>query len=205
MHWRKATISAHQCADTDMFEMLAEHTASSPEGCHAASCWGVELCFTSFLLIHFVCTPSLQKIGKLKFYIPGNFYVDPCPVKLVGRMELHGKPSISWTRLVETAEAGSSLLKIEEAVDWEVGTELVITPTERGQTEEARLEFLELSRMDTSIKSRKSIAVASFSWKIMVISLFGQLSIFCSSNRNVGLVNNHKRPIFAGKAPMLAS
>ena len=39
----------------------------------------------------------------------------------------------------------------------------------------------------------------------MVISIFGQLSIFCSSNRNVGLVNNDKRPIFAGKVPMLAS
>ncbi|CAL1168986.1 unnamed protein product [Cladocopium goreaui] len=75
---------------------------------------------------------------EIRLSSKGNFYVDPCPVKLVGRMELHGKPSISWTRLVETAEAGSSLLKIEEAVDWEVGTELVITPTERGQTEEVR-------------------------------------------------------------------
>ena len=67
----------------------------------------------------------------------GNHYVDPCPVKLVGRMELHGKPGISWTRLVETAPSGSSLLKLEEAVDWEVGVEVVITPTERGHQEEA--------------------------------------------------------------------
>eukprot|EP00438_Fugacium_kawagutii_P001911 Skav218218 [mRNA] locus=scaffold1375:86487:92544:- [translate_table: standard] len=104
----------------------------------------------------------------------GDHYVDPCPVKLVGRMELHGKTGISWTRLVETAEAGSSLLKVEEArvqqlasgvrclmmawflqmsgdsqpgfsavimlcqaVDWEVGVEVVITPTERGHQEEA--------------------------------------------------------------------
>ena len=119
-------------------------------GIPCCMCWGVELYFTSFLLILFVCTPSLlQQDWKAEVlhlslkdsHITGNFYVDPCPVKLVGRMELHGKPSISWTRLVETAEAGSSLLKIEEAVDWEVGTELVITPTERGHTEEARLEL----------------------------------------------------------------
>lgn len=57
--------------------------------------------------------------------------MDPCPVKLVGRLELHGRPGISWTRLVETAPAGADLLKLEEAVDWEIGTEVVITPSER--------------------------------------------------------------------------
>ncbi|CAE7477052.1 PKHD1L1 [Symbiodinium sp. CCMP2456] len=65
----------------------------------------------------------------------GKHYVDPCPVKLVGRMELHGRPSVSWTRLVETASAGATLLKLEEPVDWEVGTEMIITPSNRGQDE----------------------------------------------------------------------
>ena len=65
----------------------------------------------------------------------GKHYADPCPVKLVGRMELHGKPGVSWTRLVETASAGSTLLRLEEPVDWEVGTDMIITPSNRGQDE----------------------------------------------------------------------
>ena len=126
--------------------------------------WRVELCLT-FMYIHmitqtriFKCiiaqrmpcrsltSPFISVSGEMNIvawakccivFGPGNFYVDPCPVKLVGRMELHGKTGISWTRLVETAAAGSNLLKLEEAVDWEVGVEVVITPTERGHQEEA--------------------------------------------------------------------
>eukprot|EP00913_Durusdinium_trenchii_P028827 g27030.t2 len=73
----------------------------------------------------------------------GKHYVDPCPVKLVGRLELHGRPGISWTRLVETAPAGADLLKLEEAVDWEIGTEVVITPSERHAEEVRKVLSLE--------------------------------------------------------------
>ena len=79
------------------------------------------------------CTAGRQMTVRLS--ARGKHYVDPCPVKLVGRMELHGKPGISWTRLVETASAGSQLLKLEEPVDWEVGTEVIITPSNRNQDE----------------------------------------------------------------------
>jgi len=73
----------------------------------------------------------------------GKHYVDPCPVKLVGRMELHGRPSVSWTRLVETASAGATLLKLEEPVDWEVGTEMIITPSNRGEDEVHRVKSVQ--------------------------------------------------------------
>eukprot|EP00930_Biecheleria_cincta_P023408 TRINITY_DN1691_c0_g3_i1.p1 TRINITY_DN1691_c0_g3~~TRINITY_DN1691_c0_g3_i1.p1 ORF type:complete len:2461 (+),score=365.35 TRINITY_DN1691_c0_g3_i1:773-7384(+) len=63
---------------------------------------------------------------------------EPCPVQQVGRLELHGKPGVSWTRLVETAAPGSTFLKLEEAVNWEVGANVVITPSHRGQEEEVR-------------------------------------------------------------------
>lgn len=71
----------------------------------------LELCFASLPTF---CEDSWAVFG-CPTDGPGDHYVDPCPVKLVGRMELHGKTGISWTRLVETAEAGSSLLKVEEA------------------------------------------------------------------------------------------
>ena len=77
----------------------------------------------------------------------GKHNPDPCPVKLVGRIELHGRPSISWTRLVETAPVGSDLLKLEEAVDWEPGTEVVITPSERHEEEAWRLGTEDLQRL----------------------------------------------------------
>eukprot|EP00439_Symbiodinium_sp_Y106_P000772 s3580_g1.t1 len=72
---------------------------------------------------------------KVRLSARGNHYVEPCPVKLVGRMEIHGKPGISWTRLSSTASAGSRFLHLEEAVDWEIDTDIVITPSDRHQDE----------------------------------------------------------------------
>ncbi|CAE7752181.1 PKHD1L1 [Symbiodinium sp. CCMP2456] len=72
---------------------------------------------------------------KVRLSARGDHYVEPCPVKLVGRMEIHGKPGISWTRLSSTASAGSRFLHLEEAVDWEIDTDIVITPSDRHQDE----------------------------------------------------------------------
>ena len=43
--------------------------------------------------------------------------MDPCPVKLVGRLELHGMPGISWTRLVETAAVGTDVPHLTPILD----------------------------------------------------------------------------------------
>ncbi len=43
-----------------------------------------------------------------------------------GRVELHGEEKISWTHLGATANAGANQITLSEAVDWEVGDEIVI-------------------------------------------------------------------------------
>jgi hypothetical protein len=45
-------------------------------------------------------------------------------------LDLHGKPTLrSWTRLAATANAGETALLLLEPVDWEVGSEIVVTST----------------------------------------------------------------------------
>ncbi|CAE8664718.1 unnamed protein product, partial [Polarella glacialis] len=69
----------------------------------------------------------------------GRDFTSTCPVRKVGKLDIHGKPGTSWTRLVETASAGATLLKLEESVDWEVGARVLITQSQNGETEEVRL------------------------------------------------------------------
>lgn len=45
-----------------------------------------------------------------------------------GVIELHGKEKVSWTKLRETVIAGNTV-KVVDAVDWEVGDEIVIAPS----------------------------------------------------------------------------
>lgn len=44
-------------------------------------------------------------------------------------IELHGKEKVSWTKLRETVNAGVSTIKVKDAVDWEVGDEIIIAPS----------------------------------------------------------------------------
>jgi putative cell wall-binding protein len=47
-----------------------------------------------------------------------------------GTIDLHGtSPSVSWTRLAETAAQGTSTILLERAVDWTAGDEIVIAST----------------------------------------------------------------------------
>ncbi len=46
-----------------------------------------------------------------------------------GVIELHGKEKVSWTKLRETVNAGGSTIKVKDAVDWEVGDEIIIAPS----------------------------------------------------------------------------
>lgn len=47
-----------------------------------------------------------------------------------GRLELHGRPSTSWTHLTETAQTGSTTITVDDADGWEVGDEIVVASTE---------------------------------------------------------------------------
>ncbi len=48
-----------------------------------------------------------------------------------GTLELHGaSPDVVWTKLDQHAEQGSISLDLTEAVDWQIGDEIVIAPTD---------------------------------------------------------------------------
>lgn len=61
-----------------------------------------------------------------------------CPVRKVGRLELHGAPQLSWTRIVRTALQGELRLSLAEPVGWPVGARILITQSNRGEAEELR-------------------------------------------------------------------
>lgn len=47
-----------------------------------------------------------------------------------GRIEIHGKPRLSWTQLNATATEGSQTITVKEPTDWQVGDQLVIASTD---------------------------------------------------------------------------
>lgn len=52
-------------------------------------------------------------------------------VLMDGKLELHGKvPDVIWTKLNQHAPVGSTSISLLQSVDWKVGDELVIAPTD---------------------------------------------------------------------------
>uniref|UniRef100_A0ABM0MU86 Fibrocystin-L-like n=1 Tax=Saccoglossus kowalevskii TaxID=10224 RepID=A0ABM0MU86_SACKO len=66
----------------------------------------------------------------------GDFYFDNAThsvsyLCVFGDLDLHGKePNIYWTHLAATANVGDDIITMEDAVDWKVGDEIVIAPTD---------------------------------------------------------------------------
>lgn len=51
-------------------------------------------------------------------------------IGVYGGLDLHGRPrNVTWTRLNNTATAGSNTITLAQPVDWEIGDEIVITTT----------------------------------------------------------------------------
>ncbi|XP_069115224.1 fibrocystin-L-like [Argopecten irradians] len=47
-----------------------------------------------------------------------------------GTLDLHGIPTpVTWTKLAETANAGTNIIKLEKAVNWNVGDKVIIATT----------------------------------------------------------------------------
>ncbi|XP_006825958.1 fibrocystin-L-like [Saccoglossus kowalevskii] len=52
-------------------------------------------------------------------------------IGVFGDLDLHGKePNIYWTHLAATANVGDDIITMEDAVNWKVGDEIVIAPTD---------------------------------------------------------------------------
>ncbi|XP_066121905.1 fibrocystin-L [Saccopteryx bilineata] len=68
--------------------------------------------------------------STLEWAFPGGPNQGSKVLGVFGELDLHGIPrSIYKTKLLETAEAGSKVLSLVDAVDWQEGEEVVITTT----------------------------------------------------------------------------
>jgi Right handed beta helix region/G8 domain len=47
-----------------------------------------------------------------------------------GLLDVHGTPKTAWTRLAGEANAGDGTIAVDDATGWQVGDEVVVTPTE---------------------------------------------------------------------------
>lgn len=71
-----------------------------------------------------------------------------------GQLELHGAtPDVLWTKIGTHAEVGSKTLELVENVDWEVGDEIVIAPTDYYQAGGGISVTQKTSILDVSINS----------------------------------------------------
>jgi hypothetical protein len=77
-------------------------------------------------------------------------------IGVYGGFDMHGKPrNITWTTLESTAYAGSNILRLEKAVDWQVNEEIVLTTTSYRptQTETFKISSVSLDRKTLTLNS----------------------------------------------------
>lgn len=69
-----------------------------------------------------------------------------------GRIEIHGKKVKTWTLLAETAEAGSSTIKLTHPCGWKAGDKIVIATTS-GHTSQAQTETRTIASISADEKT----------------------------------------------------
>ncbi len=72
-----------------------------------------------------------------------------------GRLILHGKQRVAWTRLVRTADIGTNIVLVPSTVDWKVGDEIVLAPSDFDFT---AYETFRINAIST-IETRKRIVL----------------------------------------------
>jgi cell migration-inducing and hyaluronan-binding protein len=65
-----------------------------------------------------------------------------------GTLNLHGDTTHTWTKLAETAEAGSTRIEVLDASGWEVGDQIVLASTDYNPRQ-AETRFITATRGDT--------------------------------------------------------
>ncbi len=85
-----------------------------------------------------------------------------------GRLDMHGQPvGVTWTHLGATAQAGESTITLKEAVEWPVGSEIVIATTgdkfSQGESETAVIIAVSGARLTLD----RALKVIKFSFAII--------------------------------------
>ena len=93
----------------------------------------------------------------MNFTLPDGFnMIGGKGIGVYGGLDLHGKPrNISWTTLASTSNAGTNKIILENAVDWQVDEEIVITTTtyRHDQTETAKIASVSADKKTLTLKS----------------------------------------------------
>ena len=68
---------------------------------------------------------------------------------VTGRLDLYGNsPGTVWTRLTETALAGSTTIKVQRSNDWKVGDWLVLGPSYNQFSEK---EYVQITSINSNL------------------------------------------------------
>jgi hypothetical protein len=96
--------------------------------------------YTSYLTITMhgeVNSPSLPTFGNKVIAVSG------------GQLEMHGVPRHpTWTSLETTADVGSTSITLQESVDWQVGEQIVIAPTDFEARHAEQREIMAIDNSD---------------------------------------------------------
>jgi len=88
-----------------------------------------------------------------------------------GTVGIHGPERVSWTKLSATSVAGSSIITLDDAVDWVAGEEIVVTST------------------DTNWNHAEEMTIASVSGDGLTVTLTAPLAY-----THTGVTETHTRP-----------
>lgn len=135
-------------------------------------------------------------------YFFGNFPIlqQSRMIGVLGLLSLHGAVrTVTWTRLAQTASAGSNLIILNTPVDWQIGDEIIITTTDTSlsHTERHRIALMENG---TNIRT---VASLLYDHRVIQQTLGGRTSVDVAAavgllTRNVRIINQMPSSAYSG-------
>ena len=135
-------------------------------------------------------------------YFFGNFLIlrQPRMIGVLGLLSLHGAVrNITWTRLAQTASAGSNLIILNTPVDWQIGDEIIITTTDTSlsHTERHRIALIENG---TNISTVASLA---YNHRVIQQTLDSRTNVDVAAavgllTRNIRIINQSPTSGYSG-------
>ena len=104
-------------------------------------------------------TSCYFRYEKLKQYTLLLLFDDMCfRLVIYGHLDINGKPvDVNWCGLTRTIEAGDTYLELENAVDWTIGSEIVISSTSYDPTHGETAIIANISSSGTGVTLREPL------------------------------------------------
>lgn len=139
-------------------------------------------------------------LPNLTFF--GNFPIlrQPRIIGVLGVLSLHGAVrNITWTRLAQTASAGSNLIILNTPVDWQIGDEIIITTTDTSLSHTERHQIA-LMENGTNIRTVASLA---YDHRVIQQTLGSRMNVDVAAavgllTRNIRIINPSPSSDYSG-------